>query len=710
MCLFEMSILANIAIFDIGYSSTSDISYRRYFLTGCLIASFARDRIEQFLNKLFTYILLTITAWTVKKQRSTKAIIAIVLNFILFFPLGLLVLVVASFLSAPLLPLFTFPIFLIGFPRTKRFWPQRSNFFSFTASSLSDSARETNSTSKRNLTTADSSFYAQLVPQLLPSLKELVKSGSLGSSLQADQYFLSRFQDRIIWIQIMESSCSYCIINIKGLELQETSCHTRESQYIDDCFDLTFENTAGSLANSSTRNSTKCLLNLNPFNCMRPCDILLFDAYSDAKNSLVGVLDNPESLNQITLFYPKVLHYFLVKFLLSRKIKSKEEKTTSDESNGIKNLFNKAENNTDVTVLTVQDKVYNILKSETNIKRNNLPSLKSSNGENENRAFEGSEAKGSDWTDSSDSESEENKKPKNAIDQAKKNTNKAKESIDANPFDFDLNEILGTSSKTNKEKNINIDIEYSNRSTENANKKFELESKLTKTEIKLTTKESINSISGVDTASLLVDSNTSLLTLPVAWTKFLNDNLNTSQSQMNDSKLMKSALMSTKWIENLIDLIEEITEIKLNKKDLLTDYENGLNVNHFVFVLKCCMTLGINENKVSPNLNPFSIQKFFAGELPWTPVNERLAQDYPKLYKLLIKSFQYTIKMVLDHVTICPISDDDELIDTLRTYEQDWFIGTESEPDYAKNILNKKKYLFSLYKDPQKVFIIFVLF
>lgn len=62
--------------------------------------------------------------------------------------------------------------------------------------------------------------------------------------------------------------------------------------------------------------------------------------------------------------------------------------------------------------------------------------------------------------------------------------------------------------------------------------------------------------------------------------------------------------------------------------------------------------------------------------------------------------------MAIDNFTICPISDDDEFFENLQNYEDEWFIGTENEPEFAKNILSNKPYLFSLYKDPSKVILI----
>ena len=98
--------------------------------------------------------------------------------------------------------------------------------------------------------TPDSSFYKQIAPELMKSFCELIKQGSVGSLFEPDMFYLSRFQDRIILIQVLEVGNSYAIVNLKGLELVETSCHTREAQYIDDLFELSFENPDGANANS----------------------------------------------------------------------------------------------------------------------------------------------------------------------------------------------------------------------------------------------------------------------------------------------------------------------------------------------------------------------------------------------------------------------------------------------------------------------------
>jgi hypothetical protein len=67
--------------------------------------------------------------------------------------------------------------------------------------------------------------------------------------------------------------------------------------------------------------------------------------------------------------------------------------------------------------------------------------------------------------------------------------------------------------------------------------------------------------------------------------------------------------------------------------------------------------------------------------------------------------------MVLDNATICPITDDEEFFDSIKTYEEEWFIGTEADNEYSQNILLNKPYIFSLCKDSSKVsFICFIVY
>uniref|UniRef100_A0A3P8U5P9 Pecanex-like protein n=1 Tax=Amphiprion percula TaxID=161767 RepID=A0A3P8U5P9_AMPPE len=183
-----------------------------------LLVGLLFDRLTQFLAKLKFTLTVLVTSWTEKKQRRQSAGTILALNASLC-PLLLAVVTLSALLSAPLLPLFTLPIFLVGFPRPQRSWPGPVG----TACPCPDSI-----------------FYQQMSGSLASALRTAFARGSLGS-LAPGSHFLGRFQDRMVWIMILERGYGYCTVNIKGLELQETSCHTVEARRVDEVFEAAFE-------------------------------------------------------------------------------------------------------------------------------------------------------------------------------------------------------------------------------------------------------------------------------------------------------------------------------------------------------------------------------------------------------------------------------------------------------------------------------------
>ena len=129
-------------------------------------------------------------------------------------PVILAIILIASFLSAPILPLFSLPLFFLAFPRPSGFWPfnsgrndrswnlklaslwnklnQISVFFYvmlFIISEGSSSASE------------DGIYYEQSADEILNSVVEATRSGGLGV-LQPQDILLLRHEDRIMWIQV----------------------------------------------------------------------------------------------------------------------------------------------------------------------------------------------------------------------------------------------------------------------------------------------------------------------------------------------------------------------------------------------------------------------------------------------------------------------------------------------------------------------------
>uniref|UniRef100_A0A8C9XHV1 Pecanex-like protein n=1 Tax=Sander lucioperca TaxID=283035 RepID=A0A8C9XHV1_SANLU len=251
-------------------------------LVGLLI-----DRLTQFLAKLKFTLTVLVTSWTEKKQRRQSAGTLLALNASLC-PLLLVVVTLSALLSAPLLPLFTLPIFLVGFPRPQRSWPGPVG----TACPCPDSI-----------------FYQQMSGSLASALRTAFARGSLGS-LAPGSHFLGRFQDRMVWIMILERGHGYCTVNIKGLELQETSCHTVEARRVDEVFEAAFERpeqlgfTQG--------------FNLHWGNALTPCAALAVQVYSDARNVLSGIIDSHDNLRKLQDDFLKALVWLLLRYCVQK--------------------------------------------------------------------------------------------------------------------------------------------------------------------------------------------------------------------------------------------------------------------------------------------------------------------------------------------------------------------------------------------------------
>ncbi|NWI76804.1 PCX4 protein, partial [Dryoscopus gambensis] len=262
-----------------------DLWWNRSLDTGIklLLVGLLRDRLFQFVSKLHFAVAILLTSWTEKKQRRKSSATLIALN-VAFFPVLLALVAVSALLSSPLLPLFTLPVFLVGFPRPLRSWPGPVGG---TACVCSDTV-----------------YYRQLVPGLAAALQSALAAGGLGLSLPGSHY-LCRFQDRLMWILVLEKGFTYCGVNIKGLELQETSCHAAEAHRVDEIFEMAFEH-----------QEHTTILSPNPHfgHILTPCTVVPVRLYSDARNVLSGIIDSHENLKHLKDDFVKVLVWMLVQY------------------------------------------------------------------------------------------------------------------------------------------------------------------------------------------------------------------------------------------------------------------------------------------------------------------------------------------------------------------------------------------------------------
>ena len=503
------------------------------------------------------------------------------------------------------------------------------------------------------------------------------------------------------------------IINIKGLELQETSCHTVEAQYIDDAFDLAFENPLGTQANNSDCR-TKFLLKQNPrpFNCMRPRDVLVFDAYSDAKSSLIGILDNPENINLLTNFYPKILHYFLVKYLFvefSRESDSKSEVVSNKHENSVLKF---RVTNDSFKNKTIESSTASLRKEENESIKNKQRilsinpdtsvtdsvaskknvMLKNSKDDCQDDNFAEENNDGSDgW---SENETINTNTKKNSINLSNKDEGNPTNSDSFD--DFDLDRILGNAINSRKQQ---LPTKREEKMPSQFNSLFPSQDFAV---VLQNTSQPLNKNEYENLEVKAIKQKNSILAINNEWLQFLNQNVNMPQSVTNET--LKKALMSRVWLQKISDSYSKELKISEDREKVLTDFETNFWTSHYNFLLKCSQIMGVlNENSINANFNIQSIYKLYKGDLPWSPTSEKLNKEFPELKALLVKAFRYSIKMVVDSVSIYPITDDEEFIDTLKLYEKEWFIGSDNEPDFAQSILQNKPFLFSLCKDSSNV-------
>ncbi|XP_063803832.1 pecanex-like protein 4 isoform X2 [Pseudophryne corroboree] len=262
-----------------------------------LLVAIIRDRLCQLVSKLQFAITVLLTSWTEKKQRRKMTSSLITVN-IIFFPLVLTLIILSALLSSPVLALFTLPVFLVGFPRPIRSWPGAVGSAACVCS--------------------DTVYYQQMVPGFAFALQSAFASGSLGI-VTPGSHFLCRFQDRLIWLLVLERGYTYCCVNIKGLELQETTCHTAEARRVDEVFEMAFE---------QAENSGRFALNNHFGNVLTPCTVVPVRVYSDARNVLSGIIDSHENLRQFKDDFIKVLLWVLIQTCYK---KSKAQENTDPE-------------------------------------------------------------------------------------------------------------------------------------------------------------------------------------------------------------------------------------------------------------------------------------------------------------------------------------------------------------------------------------------
>ena len=257
-----------------------DLSIGLQLLIADILVEIAMD----FWQKMNFSVLLFGAFLALEKYRKHEYVV--VTLTVVLLPFVLATIVWAAAFSAPLLPLFTLPVFLVSFPRPKRMWPSRLAY---------------NRTSSSNSNTV---YYQQALPVLASSLQQTFTSGCIIP--RAGDQILFRFQDRIVWASILEVGSTFFTVTFQGLELQETSCHTVEAAKLDTLFESSV---------------SPAMFNPLPFHTLQHIETAAITCYSDAKNVMTGIIDQPDNLNRLSDRLIKCLIWVVLEFYISGEYK-----------------------------------------------------------------------------------------------------------------------------------------------------------------------------------------------------------------------------------------------------------------------------------------------------------------------------------------------------------------------------------------------------
>lgn len=155
---------------------------------------------------------------------------------------------------------------------------------------------------------------------------------------------------------------------------------------------------------------------------------------------------------------------------------------------------------------------------------------------------------------------------------------------------------------------------------------------------------------------------------------------------------------SQEWFDEAIRFHTE-DKCLLNSNELQSLSMTYGNVANICFALIFPSADSISDTSPSSQ----SIYQIFNRELPSTgdELSEKTFFDVNQdLFELCIKSFQYSAKIAFDQVILNnenPTTT--ELVSTLQDFDQNWYFGSNIQPNWIKAVLSEKNNLFSIGKD-----------
>ncbi|CAI9724778.1 4 [Octopus vulgaris] len=623
--------------------------------------SLVRDRFIQFINKVFFFLTILITSLTDRKLRRQGTGTIFCLS-ILFLPVVLLLIAVTTVISAPLLPLFTLPLLFIGFPRPIKFWP----------ASVGSSAN----------ICPDSIYYRQFAMALVRSLHSAFTSGSLGDP-NPGNFYLVRFQDRLAWISVLEQGSSHVSISVKGLELQETTCHTVEATHIDTHFESTFEpHLHGSTVSSAFSWNS---FNKYPFHTLTPYDAFPVQTYSDARSVLIGVIDSPNSLLIAKSYFLKSFVWLLLHHVF--KVKEKKEEGQMPFMEKMPQIIDIPGEKSEKISMADHDlfavgNSFRIDASQASSRPSTADSSIAANAAAAQRrklSWASSVASFTDSVWSEDRDTLDNRKkapmtvlkkdqisPITIIVQPRAKPEITEESedddlfVEPSVFGLPVTDINSISPQPCYSKNQQKKL-HSNGSS--------------------SIYRPLTSLAGSPDFKCIYSSQ---LSLPVKWRELPIEP--TWLLKLQDS-------FPRDWYTYVLGQLAWSATDQMPVEHVISEVAaDTLLMNSYSQLTMACSSVFESQDVHSP---ASYLYKYYIGNIPWNAMWDWLAEN-KDLQTIVLKAFRYGFKLMMDEVLMNPITSHEELKEFLEDYDQNWFIGLESDPDWSRAILAGKPHLFSL--------------
>ncbi|KAG7168229.1 Pecanex-like protein 4-like [Homarus americanus] len=647
------------------------------------------------INRLTTVILFMITPFTEKKQQHSISFLLLGFN-IGISPLLLGLVILSAVISAPLLPVFTLPIFLLGFPRPLRFW-------SYPVGRSSNSCD-------------DSVYYEQLTPHVVFALHNLLQCGSLGIT-EPGEHFLLRWEDRFIWVQILECGFTYQYYNVKGLELQETSCHTAEASRVDANFSRAFD--GDDVVNKGIISS---LFNPHAFHTLTPLSNFSVMGYSDTRNVLTGVIDSPDTLILVKEYFHKALLYVVMNYIVNRSDKVADADTAEESKRPTKSALKNGS----------QEHLRKLPKVTRRTEYHFEEGFPDTTVELDNNGKERQPPFGRRISISQQSQSQSGRGSRIAwvddplapelipiVPTGDSSPPSPKWDNEGDPFDISEEETtnirkrnektlpplqsraMGSPSSSedfrgnNRQVNFIPGLMYDSSSEEDEKTNIKIKAIHHRTSAKV----NLRMIAQPEVRSPIYESpiSTALAplpnwivelpfdeevidevqdTFPHAWFKFLLNTFGHSyvdmldQSSTPSSKTSSSSSSSSKSSEQSSGRVGGEKETYIQRMQ----YDETLEESYRLLIGTChLIVLGTDIHAPSPS----QVYKTFIGELSWSMALEWLINKQI-LYELVLHAYRVGVKLALDHILIGGMTGWAELLTIMEDYTHNWYLGPDS--------------------------------